>query len=104
MSLYVIGINHKTAPVTLREKIYFPVEKLSLYLQDALARGMREAVLLSACNRSELYCETEDLSLARDWFCAQTLASREELEAAIYVYQAEEAINHIMQVACGLDS
>ena len=105
MSIFVLGINHKTAPVTLREKIYFETEKLSLYLQDVIHRGVaHEAVLLSTCNRSELYCDTSDIAAVRDWFCMQTANPRQELEAALYIYRDEEAVAHIMKVACGLDS
>jgi len=105
MSIFVIGMNHKTAPVSLREKVYFALDKLSLYLQDLLNRGLaQEAVLLSTCNRSELYCETHDINAIRDWFCAQTSLPRSSFESALYIYVDEEAVSHIMQVACGLDS
>ncbi|RDI48604.1 glutamyl-tRNA reductase [Aquicella lusitana] len=105
MSIFAIGINHKTAPITLREKVYFAQDLLSLYLQDLLNRGYaQEAVLLSTCNRSELYCCADDIHAVHDWFCAQTSLSREALAPAIYTYRDEEAIAHIMQVACGLDS
>jgi glutamyl-tRNA reductase len=105
MSIFVIGINHKTAPVTLREKIYFETDKLSLYLQDIIHRGIaHEAVLLSTCNRSELYCDTSDISAVRDWFCTQTTHPSAELESALYIYRDEDAVAHIMKVACGLDS
>lgn len=105
MSISVIGINHKTAPVTLREKIFFAQDRLSLYLQDLLSHGYAgEAVLLSTCNRSELYCETDDISHVRDWFCAQTALPRQEVESALYIYRNQEAVEHIMEVACGLDS
>lgn len=105
MSIYVIGINHKTAPVTVREKVYFAVDKLSLYLQDLLKGNYaHEAVLISTCNRSELYCEAEDLNAIRDWFCAQTTVSRQDLEPILYILKDEDAVAHIMQVACGLDS
>jgi glutamyl-tRNA reductase len=105
MSIYVIGVNHKTAPIALREKIYFAVDKLSLYLQDLLTRGYaHEAVLLSTCNRSELYCETDDAQAVCDWFCAQTNATRAELDSALYVYRDQRAVAHMMDVSCGLDS
>lgn len=105
MSIFVIGINHKTAPIALREKIYFATEKLPLYLQDLANQGYtQEAVLLSTCNRSELYCETNEITAIYQWFCAQTNAERGELESAIYLYSDEEAVTHLMQVACGLDS
>lgn len=105
MSIFVIGINHKTAPLTLREKIYFETDKLSLYLQDIIHRGVaHEAVLLSTCNRSELYCDANDMLAVRDWFCNQSANPREELEEALYIYRDEDAVSHIMKVACGLDS
>ncbi|HTM63401.1 MAG TPA: glutamyl-tRNA reductase [Gammaproteobacteria bacterium] len=105
MSIFVIGINHKTAPVTLREKVYFETEKLALYLQDIIHRGAaHEAVLLSTCNRSELYCDANDISAVRSWFCAQNVNLIAELDSALYIYRDEEAVSHIMKVACGLDS
>src|SRR3990167_5372250 len=88
MSIFVIGINHKTAPVTLREKVYFETDKLSLYLQDIIQRGAaHEAMLLSTCNRSELYCDSSDIGAVRDWFCAQSANPRAELESALYIYR-----------------
>ena len=105
MSIYVIGLNHKTASVALREKVYFSEEKLSLYLQDLLSRDVAdEAVLLSTCNRSELYCATSDIAAVRDWFCAQTSMPKSDVEQALYIYRDEEAVSHMMEVACGLDS
>lgn len=105
MSIFVIGINHKTAPLMLREKLYFALDQLTLYLQDLLNQGAaREAVLLSTCNRSELYCEASNIAPLKAWLCKQTTATEQELDASLYVYQHEEAISHIMQVACGLDS
>lgn len=105
MAIFVIGINHKTAPIALREKVYFAVDKLSLYLQDLLTRGYaHEAVLLSTCNRSELYCEADDAQSICDWFCAQTSATRAELDSALYVYRDQRAVAHMMDVSCGLDS
>src|SRR5262245_10980766 len=105
MSIFIIGINHRTAPITLREKVYFSIDKVSLYLSDLLNRGIaREAVLISTCNRSELYCEAEDINAVCEWFCTQTVTDADELESAIYTFSDEEAIAHIMHVACGLDS
>ncbi len=105
MAIFVIGINHKTAPVDLREKIYFALDKLGLYLNDLLSTAeVSEAVLMSTCNRSELYCYAESVVGAKQWFLKQTQLSEEELAACLYVYEDEEALAHIMQVACGLDS
>lgn len=101
MSIFVIGINHKTAPVELREKIYFGTDKLTLYLQDLLNRDIaQEAVLLSTCNRSELYCEAVSVNPIVDWFCEQAPEARD----CVYTFSNEDAVAHIMHVACGLDS
>ena len=105
MSIFVIGINHKTASLALREKAYFASDKLSLYLQDILQQSLvREAVLLSTCNRSELYCEAEDIQVVSQWFFNQTLLSPHEFENTVYLYRDRSALAHIMQVAAGLDS
>ena len=105
MPIIVCGINHKTAPVALREKVVFAPEKLSLYLQDLLTNeGIAEAILLSTCNRSELYCDSHHPAKNHDWFCRQHQVSRKELEPALYFYENLQAVEHIMGVACGLDS
>jgi glutamyl-tRNA reductase len=105
MSILVCGINHKTAPIELREKVVFSAEKLALYLQDLLTNeNIHEAVLLSTCNRSELYCDTDDTHKITEWFCRHHQLSPAELAPALYFYHEAQAVEHIMQVACGLDS
>lgn len=107
MAIFVVGVNHKTASVALREQIFFAPDQLPLYLQDLFATGFtKEAVLLSTCNRSELYCETDEYQNIRDWFAQQTTtdSNRERIARAIYDYRDEHAIEHMMAVACGLDS
>ena len=112
MSIIVCGINHKTASLSLREQVFFALDKLPLYLQDLLANGLaKEALLLSTCNRSELYCEAETAVGIKEWFYQQSLAVKtenlpllEDLEAVLYLYEGQAAVEHIMKVACGLDS
>lgn len=106
MAIVVVGFNHKTAPVAIRERIYFALDKLALYLQDLLATGYtKEAVLLSTCNRSELYCETDDYSKIYQWFSNQTsLQETTNLKNFLYHYKDEDAVKHMMAVAAGLDS
>lgn len=105
MPIIACGMNHKTAPIALREKVVFSQEKLALYLQDlSLNENIREAVLLSTCNRSELYCDTDDIEKITDWFCRHHQLTPAELKPAMYFYRQDEAVRHIMQVACGLDS
>ncbi len=105
MPIIACGINHKTAPIELREKVVFSSEKLALYLQDlSINENIPEAVLLSTCNRSELYCNTDDLQKITDWFCRHQALTPDELRSKMYFYRDAEAVAHIMQVACGLDS
>lgn len=105
MAIIVCGINHKTASVALREKVFFAPDRLALYLQDLLASGLaREAMLLSTCNRSELYCETDDSQKVTEWFCQRSGDLEKELREALYLHQGQQAVSHLMKVACGLDS
>ncbi len=105
MPIIACGINHKTAPIELREKLVFPPEKLALYLQDlSQNEQIREAVLLSTCNRSELYCDTDDINKIIHWFCRHHQLSPAELSSVLYFHRNEKAVEHIMNVACGLDS
>jgi glutamyl-tRNA reductase len=105
MSIFAIGVNHKTAAIDLREKVYFALDKLSLYVQDLTTNGIaEEAVLLSTCNRSELYCNAKSIEAVCDWFSRQTTLPREVLAQALYIYRDRDAVAHMMAVACGLDS
>lgn len=105
MPIIACGLNHKTAPVALREKVVFESDKLALYLADLIRdENIREAVLLSTCNRSELYCDSEDEGKIQDWFCRQHQVSLEQLQSAWYCHRDQAAIEHVMNVACGLDS
>jgi glutamyl-tRNA reductase len=105
MPIFACGINHKTAPIALREKIVFPAEKLALYLQDLLAHEeVKEVVLISTCNRSEMYCLADDDSHLFEWISRQFHISAEELRPVWYCYQDQDAVEYMMRVACGLES
>lgn len=105
MSIIVCGINHKTAPLALREQAIFPMEKLALYLSDLqLNENIQEAVILSTCNRSEVYCDTDDSEKLIEWFCRQHQLTPQTVAPLMTVLRDQAAIEHIMHVACGLDS
>jgi glutamyl-tRNA reductase len=105
MPILACGINHKTAPVALREKVVFAQEKMAFYLHDLVTQeNIREAVILSTCNRSELYCHADDINQVMEWFCRQHQIAVAELLPFMYCYADRAAIEHIMDVACGLDS
>ena len=107
MTIIALGINHKTASVELREKVAFSPEQLSNALsQLASSEQFKETVFVSTCNRTELYCSLEHsnsqalLKWLADLHCIDT----EQLEDNVYIHQNQDAINHLMRVACGLDS
>ncbi len=105
MAIIVCGISHKTAPIALREQVIFPADQQSVYLHDlTMNENIREAVLLSTCNRSEIYCEADNVDQVIDWFCRQHPIAKAKLEPALYIYTHQAAVQHMMRVACGLDS
>jgi len=106
MPVIACGINYKTAPVALREQVFFGVEKLPIYLKDLTASGgVEEGVLLSTCNRSELYCQGEtDARALLNWFARQHGLPPSALADVFFCHEHDAAVAHIMEVACGLDS
>lgn len=107
MGLLTLGINHKTAPVNVREQVAFAPEDMPNVLQQACAAlRIQELAILSTCNRTELYCVTE-LKGSRDvleWLGSHHDLCPDELERCSYAYWDEEGIRHMMRVASGLDS
>lgn len=107
MTLIAFGINHKTAPVELREKVAFSPDAMVEALKSlALNTGVDESVIVSTCNRTEIYAQAENLTGAAltKWLAEFHQAKADELGLNSYIYQQDDAIKHIMRVACGLDS
>ena len=106
MRLQILGLNHNTAPVEIREKVVFAGDEVGRALMRLTEiEGVDEAVLLSTCNRTEFYIVTSDggRDRLRSW-----LHDDRHLDPAfgesLFTMDAEEAIRHIFRVACGLDS
>lgn len=114
MQLLTIGINHHTAPVALRERVAFPLEQIKPALDTfksvwlgATARTAPEAAILSTCNRTELYCATDDQAVreaAVQWLSRYHNLPIEELAPHVYALPQSEAVRHAFRVASGLDS
>ena len=107
MPLITIGLNHKTAPIELREKLAFTPQTLPEALESLIkADGIHEAAILSTCNRTELYCSTDNKSDRHliDWFSQFHGQSSEQIKSHIYALDHQDTIKHAMEVACGLDS
>ena len=114
MQLLTIGINHHTAPVALRERVAFPLEQIKpalatfkdIWLGPA-ALSAPEAAILSTCNRTELYCATDDHAAreaAIQWFSHYHKLPVDELAPHVYALPQSEAVRHAFRVASGLDS
>ncbi|HEY8384882.1 MAG TPA: glutamyl-tRNA reductase, partial [Porticoccaceae bacterium] len=106
MHLSLLGINHETAPVDLRERVAFAPETMADALRDARqALKTDEVVILSTCNRTEIYAalEPEHARMLR-WLSDYKGAPMESLVPCTYDYRGNEAIAHMMRVASGLDS
>lgn len=105
MQLLACGINHKTAPLPIREKLVFNQEDLSKSLISLVAQtGAKEAAILSTCNRTELYCTTEDANSVLHWLHQQHSLPQNSFDPYLYVHKEQSAVQHIMRVATGLDS
>jgi glutamyl-tRNA reductase len=106
MRFQVAGLNHKTAPVELRERLAIGQDALGETTRALLARpGVQEAMILSTCNRVELLVAHNGLEPQLPEFLAQHFSlDRSVLEPHLYRYQDEEAVRHMFRVAASLDS
>ena len=104
MSLYALGLNHQTAPLAVRERVVFHVERLREALAE-LKRGLaREAAILSTCNRTELYVALDEPDAAAQWLARYHRFEPEGLSPYLYTLPREQAVRHVFRVASGLDS
>ena len=104
----LIGLNHKTAPVAVRERLLAGCEEEKNFLPELMARdGVREAMFLSTCNRVELVAcinEAEEAGKVRDFLAAGGGLTPQEAADCLYVYSDEDAVRHLFRVASSLDS
>ncbi|MGO9446012.1 MAG: glutamyl-tRNA reductase [Thiobacillaceae bacterium] len=105
MQLFAFGVNHHTAPVSIRERVAFAAERMDEALHD-LTRcpQIREAAILSTCNRTEIYCHTPDPDAPVKWLTDFHQIGRENVEPFLYRLPQGEAVKHAFRVASGLDS
>lgn len=105
--LLAIGLNHKSAPLSIREQVAFTAERLTPALYDLRTRsGISEAAILSTCNRTELYCGIDHGDNRRivDWLSRYHSLSSADLNPYIYQHPDQYAVRHMFRVAAGLDS
>jgi glutamyl-tRNA reductase len=105
MQLFALGINHHTAPLAVREQVAFEPEGLPLALGELVrAKPVQEAAILSTCNRTELYCATNDPQAACDWIAEYHRLPSHDIQPYLYRLPQRDAVRHMFRVASGLDS
>jgi len=107
MPLLAVGINHRTAPVHVREQVAFGPEQLPASLQQlAAAKGVQEAAILSTCNRTEIYCalDTDQTGSVVRWLGDHHALDQDEFRKHLYAHPDAHAVRHLLRVASGLDS
>jgi glutamyl-tRNA reductase len=109
MSIVVLGVNYHTTPVTLLEKVMIPVSAMSDALQVLSGRSdIREVVVLSTCNRTEVYAVAERFHAAQkdilEFLCTTSGVSADEITPHLYSQFDDDAVVHLFEVAAGIDS
>ncbi|MDR3352986.1 MAG: glutamyl-tRNA reductase [Zoogloeaceae bacterium] len=105
MTIFTLGINHHSAPLKIREQVAFQSETLPQALAALMrVKSVREAAILSTCNRTELYCVAEEAGPLADWLAAHHQLPREALAPFLYTLSSSEVARHAFRVASGLDS
>lgn len=107
MHIVILGVDHTTAPIVVRERLACSARQVP-HVLTAAQSVTQESVLLSTCNRIELYAVCSELTSAREMLQALLSETRqvaqEEIAAYSYYYEDEEAVSHLLGVACGLYS
>ena len=105
MQLFTLGLNHQTAPLAIRERVAFHAERLRSALAElTLREPVREAAILSTCNRTEIYCALGEPQAALEWLAGYHRVQPQELKPYLYTLPQGEAVRHAFRVASGLDS
>jgi glutamyl-tRNA reductase len=104
MGLFALGLNHQTAPLAVRERVVFHVERLRDALTDLKRSLAREAAILSTCNRTELYVAGEQPDALAQWLAQYHHLQPDGLQPYLYTLPRDQAVRHAFRVASGLDS
>jgi glutamyl-tRNA reductase len=109
MHLIVAGLSHKTAPVEIREKVNFPEQQLSEALHALSGYpAICEAVILSTCNRTEIYIVATDVDQGKrniiDFICDYHRVKAKALKSHLYYHEGKAAVHHLFRVIASLDS
>jgi glutamyl-tRNA reductase len=106
MPILIVGVNHKTAPVAIREKISFSPDTMTQALHSA-QQVVQESLILSTCNRTEIYATCSTTNSAQnlvEWLAHWHKLPVKQLQPYLYLHEDSAAVRHTLRVACGLDS
>src|SRR4051812_8315873 len=105
MPLYTLGLNHVTAPLAVREQVAFSIDTLGQALRELIGKPkIKEAAILSTCNRTEVYFHGADASPVVDWLEDFHRVPKSSLAPYVYTLPQEKTVQHAFRVASGLDS
>lgn len=105
MTFFALGVNHHTASVDLRERIAFNAERLnSLLSEQNKQEDLNDLVVVSTCNRTEIYAHAENVDILLSWLAKTNGIDVNQLFNHVYRYENIQAVSHLMRVASGLDS
>lgn len=101
---FVVGLSYKKSDSAVRSRFAISQEQYDLIMENAQLKGVAELFVLSTCNRTEIYALAPDLDTLVNLICEATGQSAVEFRNFAYLYRAEIAVQHLFQVAAGLDS
>jgi glutamyl-tRNA reductase len=108
MPIILAGLNHRTAPVALRERLALPEDGLREAIEELQRTGLHEVVIVSTCNRLEIYTTVQypdaGWMLLENYLAQLENTTLDDLKPSLYYKEGREAVHHLMRVAAGLDS
>jgi glutamyl-tRNA reductase len=107
MNLLAISINHRTAPVELREAVYLKEDEIRPFINFAKKNQLKEGLVLSTCNRTEIFCIPDNTTLSHEKIESLLLkfkSSQNVTEENFQEYFSRDAVKHLFSVATGIDS
>jgi glutamyl-tRNA reductase len=107
MPILALGLNHRTAPVAIRERLTFGPDVIVGALRDLQAQSdVKESLILSTCNRTEVYCALDEArgEPVSNWLCGFHGLETNQVSPYLYTHFDQEAVSHLLRVASGLDS
>ena len=99
-----VGINHWKADVAMRECFSLSSNQKKAFLEDAQIIGLRDVIIISTCNRTEIFARTTTPGILIELLVKHSEGEREQFDESGFVYEGEEAVRHLLRVAVGLDA